>query len=300
MDEREAALYTAVYNRFVSVGLARGMSSMSVSAFWPRRVGRIVAGIAAALAALGAATPRAEQITIFAAASTTNAVTEAAEAFARSPDGQANGEAIEIRTVFAASSTLAMQIARGAPADLFLSASSDWMDYLAARAAIVPASRIDLLSNRLVLITPADRPLALSPRAGFPLAQALGAGRLAIGDPAHVPAGIYARAALDRLRVWHSVADRTALAANVRAVLALVERGEAAAGIIYRSDLTIGRGIRVAATFPRDSHPAITYPLALVAGSGAPGTERFYRYMTSPGAAAIFRRHGFTIAEPGG
>lgn len=244
--------------------------------------------------ALGISVPRAEEVTVFAAASTANAMTEVAELYAASyPAGG------EVRSVFAASSTLAMQIHRGAPADLFLSASRDWMDYLAERGAIDPASRLDLLGNRLVLIVPADSRLQLAIEPGFALAAALGRDRLAIGDPAHVPAGIYAKSALEKLGAWPAVAGKTAQAANARAALALVDRGNAAAGIVYQSDAAVGRWTRVAAVFPADSHPAIVYPLALVGAAGSPQVERFYRFLQGPEAAAVFRKHGFLPAPPG-
>jgi len=247
---------------------------------------------AALLFGLGAARPRAEDVTIFAAASTANAVNEVVERYAATL-AEPVGNGLAVRPVFAASSTLAKQIAQGAPADLFLSASVAWMDYLEQRQAIAPASRIDLLGNRLVLISPADSPLTLTIEPGFPLAEALDGSRLAIGDPAHVPAGIYAKAALETLSVWPTVAGKTARAADVRAALVLVDRGEAAAGIVYQSDTAISRRVRVAGVFPQDSHPPITYPLALVAERPSPAVVRFYRFLRGPEARAIFRRHGF-------
>ncbi len=248
--------------------------------------------LAALLFGIGAARPRAEEVTIFAAASTANAVNEVVERY-EATLAEPTGNGLAVRPVFAASSTLAKQIAQGAPADLFLSASVAWMDYLAQRQAITAASRIDLLGNRLVLISSAESPLTLTIEPEFPLAEALDGGRLAIGDPAHVPAGIYAKAALETLGVWPTVAGRTARAADVRAALALVDRGEAAAGIVYQSDTAISRRVRVAGVFPRTSHPPITYPLALVAERPSPAVERFYRFLRGPEAAAIFRRHGF-------
>ena len=149
-----------------------------------------------------------------------------------------------------------------------------------------------------MLITPADRPLRLVVKPGFPLAAALDGGRLAIGDPAHVPAGIYAEAALKSLGLWDSVADKTARTADVRAALALVDRGEAAAGIVYRSDLEIGNRVQLAGVFPETSHPPITSPLARVAGPSSDAAERFYRFLLGPEARAIFRAHGFR--GPGG
>jgi len=257
-------------------------------------LGRLSLATMAALFVLGISGSRGEDVTVFAAASTTNALSEVAELYAASDSpGQ------EVRLVFAASSTLAMQISKGAPADLFLAANPAWMGYLAERQAILPESRRDLLGNRLVLIAPADSRLQIAIGPGLPLVEALGDGRLAVGDPAHVPAGIYAKAALETLGVWQAVAPRTARAANVRAALALVDRGEAAAGIVYQSDVAIGRRTRVAAIFPVSSHPPITYQLALVAGSNLSGAKRFYRFLLGPEAGAIFRKHGFLTATPG-
>ncbi len=273
------------------------MRSTPISSLpWSGRLFGVVC-LVAPLFGLGATPPRAEDVTIFAAASTANAVNEVVERYAAMLAEPA-GDGLAVRLVFAASSTLAKQIAQGAPADLFLSASVAWMDYLAQRQAIAPASRIDLLGNSLVLISPADSPLALTIEPGFPLAETLDGGRLAIGDPAHVPAGMYAKAALETLGVWPTVADKTARAADVRAARALVDRGEAAAGIVYRSDTAISRRVLVAGVFPRDSHPPITYPLALVAGRSSPEVERFYRFLRGPEARVIFRRHGFL--SPGG
>jgi molybdate transport system substrate-binding protein len=251
----------------------------------------------AALIALGIGGLRAEEVTFFAAASTADAVNAVTARYAATVPGEGRDGPV-VRPVFAASSTLAKQIVQGAPAQLFLSASNEWMDYLERRHAIDPASRVDLLGNRLVLVTPADSRLSLAIAPGFPLARGLDGGWLAIGDPAHVPAGIYAKAALETLGVWPEVAGKTARTADVRAALALVDRGEAAAGIVYRSDLEIGNRVQLAGVFPETSHPPITYPLAKVAGPSSDAAERFYRFLLGPEARAIFRAHGFR--GPGG
>ena len=255
----------------------------------------VLFALAVAAFGLGGRTAQAEDVTVFAAASTSAALSDVAERFTSAASN--GGRDLKVRTVFAASSTLAKQIAEGAPADLFLSASSAWMDYLAGRGMIEEDSRIDLIGNSLILITPADRALELELELqsgpGFPLAEALGDGWLAIGDPDHVPAGIYAKAALEALHVWRDVAGKTARAANVRAALALVERGEAAAGIVYRSDLEIAPRVRIAAVFPTELHPAITYPLALVAGRRSSAAEAFHHYLQGTEARAVFLAHGF-------
>ncbi len=254
-------------------------------------IGGFLLAMLAAASVLSGHAALAEEVTVFAAASTTTALTEVSERFKAA---QSHGDQdLKIRMVFAASSTLAKQIAEGAPADLFFSASSAWMDYLAGQGMIDEDSRTDLIGNRLVLVNPADQVLEFEPVTGFPLAKALGDGRLAIGDPDHVPAGIYAKAALEALHIWHEVAGRTARTANVRAALALVERGEAAAAIVYQSDLEIAPRVRVAAVFPAGLHPTITYPLALVAGRRTPAAEEFHGFLQGAEARGIFIAHGF-------
>lgn len=258
---------------------------------------RRTARLLACLALLGAAAPAAAQeadrpITIFAAASTTDAVNEIAEAYAAKTGGA-------LRPVVAASSTLARQIAQGAPADLFLSADVAWMDHLDAQQLLAPGSRLPLLSNRLVLVAPADSSLRLRLSRGLPLRDLLGDGRLAIGDPAHVPAGIYARQALEALGLWDQVADRLAQAGNVRAALALVDRGEVAAGIVYETDAAISPRVKIIDAFPGDVTPEITYPLAIVAGRDSPAVRSAYDFFVSDEATAIFGKHGFTRARFG-
>ena len=243
--------------------------------------------VLAALLILGiGAGPAAAAALLFAAASTTTAMEEVMDVFARRGLGT-------VRASFAGSSALAQQISNGAPADIFVSANSQWMDFLSRQKAIVATSRVDLLGNRLVLVVPDAAPLASRTASAFPLARALGDGRLAIGDPDHVPAGIYARAALMNLGVWDTVAARLAPMADVRAALALVERGEAAAGVVYATDARVARGVRVVGLLPADSHPPIVYPAAIVAGRDRPPARRFLEFLTSPLAAAIFARHGF-------
>jgi len=250
-----------------------------------RSLGLAAAALALAIA-LPAAADDATPITIFAAASTSNAVNEIAALY------EAEGHGA-VRPVFAASSTLAKQIDQGAPADLFLSANVEWMDYLASRHLLEPGSRSDLLANRLVLVAPADSVWTLEIAPGFDLAGALGDGRLALGDPGHVPAGLYAKAALEALGIWDSVAAKTAHAANVRAALALVESGAVPAGIVYESDAVISRRTRVVARFPVDSHPPIVYPLAVIAGHRRPEVLRLRDFLNGDLAAEVFRRHGF-------
>lgn len=195
---------------------------------------------------------------------------------------------------FAASSALVRQIENGAPADLFVAADEQWMDYLAARRLIRASSRVSFLTNRLVLVAPADSRARVTIRPGFALADALGArGRLAMADPASVPAGIYGKQALVRLGAWPGVAGRIASAGNVRAALALVTRRAAPLGVVYATDARAEPGVRIVGTFPESSHTPISYPLALLASSSQADAERFRGFLLSPAGKAIFRRFGF-------
>lgn len=244
--------------------------------------------LAVALAALvPAAAPRAEDLTVFAAASTADAMTEAVAGFEKR-------SGVAVRLSFASSSTLARQIENGAPAQVFVSASPEWIDYLESRGHLEAGSRTHLFSNRLVLIAPRESPLAIAIAPSFPLAEALGSGRLAMGDPDHVPAGVYGRQALEALGVWSEVAPRVARTADVRAALALVARGEAAAGITYATDAAISAKVRIVGAFPPDSHPKVSYQGAIVAGAAGPAAARFLAYLGA-GAMDIFARHGFLV-----
>lgn len=199
------------------------------------------------------------------------------------------------RTVvsLASSSTLARQIENGAPAQVFISADLEWMDYVATRGLLESGTRRNLLGNRLVLIAPAGSRVQVSIPPGSGLADALGAnGRLALGDPRHVPAGKYAKAALTALGTWDTIAPRIAAAENVRAALALVARGEAPLGIVYETDARAEPGVRIVATFPEDLHPKIVYPAALIKGAG-PAAAAYLTFLASAEAQALFMRHGF-------
>ncbi len=234
-------------------------------------------------------------ITVFAAASTTNAVTDIAALYEMD-------HLVKIRLSFASSSTLAKQIENGAPADIFLSANPKWMDYLAEKDMIVTATRRNLLGNRLVLIVPKDSPIErLQVDAGLDLAGILKDGRLSMGDPDHVPAGMYGKNALTHLGLWDAIADRLARAKDVRAALVLVERGECPLGQVYATDAAISEKVRVAGVFPDESHPPIVYPAALVkqgtggqANSG-PEALSFLDFLQSDPAVRVFEKYGFTV-----
>lgn len=224
---------------------------------------------------------------VLAAASLQESLTEAANAWA------AKGHPKPVIS-FAASSALARQIIARAPADLFLSADEEWMDAVAKARLLRPGTRTTLLGNRLVLIAPANSGARLTIARGFPLARALGGGRLALADPDAVPAGKYAKAALTNLGVWSGVAAKVAPAENVRAALALVERGAAPFGIVYATDARAAKAVRVVGTFPASSHPPIRYPVAVLKASRHPDAAGFRAFLLSREGRAIFTRHGFS------
>ena len=191
---------------------------------------------------------------------------------------------------------LAKQIEQAAPADAFISADSDWMDYVAQRKLIVVASRRDVLTNHLALIAPATSTVHLAIRKGFALAAALGDGRLAIAGP-EVPAGKYGRASLQALGAWDGVKDHLAPAENVRGALAFVAQGEAPLGIVYDTDAKVEPKVRIVGLFPDSSHPPIVYPGAVIAASTNPGAAKFLGFLRGPEASAIFRKYGFIVLK---
>jgi molybdate transport system substrate-binding protein len=222
---------------------------------------------------------------VFAAASLADVLRDLDEAFTARTG-------IQVTSSLAASSTLAKQIEAGAPADVYLSADLQWMDYLEQRRLLRAGSRHDVVGNSLVLIAPASSRLRVRITPGFGLAQALGAGRLAVADPDSVPAGIYGREALQNLGVWSTVASRLVRAENVRAALEYVARGDAPLGIVYRTDALAEKRVRIAGVFPANSHPPIVYPVALTRhASGA--AARYLAFITGPAAQPIFRKWGF-------
>jgi molybdate transport system substrate-binding protein len=229
-----------------------------------------------------------DKLVIFAAASLKDALDEVNTAYQRDK-GQ------DTTTSYAASSTLAKQIEAAAPADIFISADLDWMDYLAKKALIKPETRSNLLGNRLVLIAPLNSTIKLGIGRNFPLARALGNGRLAIADPNSVPAGRYGKAALEALGVWSSIADKLAPAENVRAALALVSRAETPLGIVYQTDANSDKAVKIVGIIPDDTHPPIVYPIAIVASSTNPGAIGYLAFLKSSVARPIFEKQGFTV-----
>ena len=226
---------------------------------------------------------RAQAPVVFAAASLRNALDDVAAMSAARPT-----------ISYGASSALAKQIESGAPAQVFISADLDWMDYLDQRKLIREGTRRNLLGNKLVLIAPAGSSVKTEIGPGFPLAKLLGEGRLATADPASVPAGKYTKAALEKFGVWDSVAGRLAPAENVRAALLLVARGEAPLGTVYSTDAAVEPKVRVVAVFPDGSHPAIVYPAALTAAAPASGAAAdFLAQLSAPAARKVFEKYGF-------
>jgi molybdate transport system substrate-binding protein len=229
-------------------------------------------------------------LTVFAAASLKNALDEASAVYAK------DTATPQARISYAASSVLAKQIEQGAPADVFLSADADWMDDVAKKGLITPASRVDLFTNHLALVAPKDSTATLDIKPGFPLAAALGAGRLAMAGP-DVPAGRYGQASLTTLGVWDQVKDRTARGENVRATLQFVARGEAPLGIVYDTDARSEPAVKIVALFPDSSHPRIVYPGAVVAISTNPAAAAFLAWLKTAKARAVFAKYGFMAAR---
>jgi molybdate transport system substrate-binding protein len=225
-------------------------------------------------------------VTVFAASSLTNVLEEVGKAYTSSTQ-------VPVRFSFAGSSALARQIESGSPADVFVSADQEWMDYLMSRKLIRQDSRVDVVSNSLVLVAPADSKLSLRIAPGFALVKALGPkGRLATGDPASVPVGKYASAALKKLGVWNDVKDRVIPADNVRTALNFVALGEAPVGIVYATDARGNDKVRVVDTFPASSHERISYPAAVTATANTDAAG-FVKFLGSPAARAIFDKAGF-------
>ena len=249
---------------------------------------RVAALLAAVAMTLSGASAQADDLLVFAAASLKNAVDEVNARIDAEQD-------LKVVASYAASSALAKQIEAAAPADVYISADRAWMDYVAERKLIKPATRVALLGNRLVLVAPKDSKIAVGIAPGFDLAALLGDGRLAVANPDHVPAGKYAKAALETLGVWAAVAGRIAPADNVRAALRLVARGETPLGIVYATDAAAELQVRIVDGFPAGSYPPIVYPAAITAASSNPAASRYLAFLQSPEARAIFEKHGFTV-----
>ncbi|MGO8954389.1 MAG: molybdate ABC transporter substrate-binding protein [Rhodomicrobium sp.] len=226
-------------------------------------------------------------VIIFAAASLKNALDGVSAAWQKETGNSA-------KISYAASSTLAKQIEQDAPAQIFISADEDWMNYVDGKGLMKPETRSDLLGNKLVLVAPKESTVALDLKPGAALASALGGGRLAMGNTDSVPAGKYGKAALEKLGLWASVSGRLAQAESVRAALLLVSRGEAPLGVVYRTDAASDPSVKVVAAFPAGSHPPIIYPIALTV-KASPVAAAFLDYIKSAKAAPFFEAQGFTV-----
>lgn len=254
--------------------------------------GLVVAGLMAVGFAQAPAKAQSTDLVIFAAASLKNALDEVNTQWQKE-----TGKKAVIS--YAASSALAKQIEQGAPAQVFISADLDWMDYLAGKSLIKADTRSNLLGNRIVLIAPKDKAQPVEIKPGFDLAKLLGEGRLSMANVDSVPAGKYGKAALEKLGAWASVSGRIAQAENVRAALLLVSRGEAPAGIVYQTDAAADPNVKIIGTFPEDSHPPIIYPIALTAGASHPDATAFLAYIRSAKARPVFEAQGFTVVSRG-
>lgn len=234
----------------------------------------------------------AESVTVFAASSLTSVLQDLSKRM------DANG--VSLRLSFGSSSTLAKQIALGAPADIYFSANVTWMDYLAKANLLVPDTRVDLLSNALVVVAPTGEEFSIVARPDFDFAGSF-MGRLAMGDPSHVPAGMYAQEALEKLGWWSALKDRLAPANDVRGALTLVARGECSVGIVYATDAAITDGVTVIATLPDSllSSP-IVYPVSVVKGRLSPAVKTVMDFFPSPQAQAVFERYGFRVLQERG
>jgi molybdate transport system substrate-binding protein len=260
---------------------------MSLSMMRRRSLGLALAA-ATALAPV-AASAQTDNMVIFAAASLKNALGDAATAWSKDSSKPMP------KISFAASSTLAKQLEQGAPADLFISADLDWMDYVAKKNLIKADTRVNLLGNKIVLIAPKDSKASIEVKQGFDLAKALAGGKLAMGNVDAVPAGKYGKAALEKLGAWDGVKDKIAQADNVRAALLLVSRGEAPLGIVYSTDAAADPNVRIVGTFPADSHRPIIYPAAVTKDARSADAKPFLDYLKSAKARPAFEKQGFTV-----
>ncbi|MCK3658963.1 molybdate ABC transporter substrate-binding protein [Pasteurellaceae bacterium Pebbles2] len=227
------------------------------------------------------------KITIFAAASMTNALQQVAEEYKKEKPNE------EIVFSFASSSVLAKQIEQGAPADMFVSADLKWLDYLIEKKAIAENSRRILVGNNLVMIAPKNSKITQLDLSNSQWQAHLQGSYLAVGDPDHVPAGLYAKAALTHLGQWKDVEPKLARANNVRAALALVEQSESPLGIVYGTDAAASKKVNVVATFPEEAYPPVEYPVAITKGNERPDTNDFLNYLTSGKAKKVFIQYGF-------
>jgi molybdate transport system substrate-binding protein len=251
------------------------------------RLAGIVAAFVLVLAsAASPATAQEKTLTVFAAASMKNALDDIDAAYTAKTG-------VKVSASYAASSALAKQIEQGAPADVFVSADTDWMDYAIKQKNINEATRVNLLGNSIVLIAPKDSKIDnVNIGPGFDLAKLAGDGKIATGDVKAVPVGKYAKAALEKLGAWQAAEPKFAMAESVRAALTLVARGEAVLGIVYSTDAKVEPGVKIVGTFPADTHPPIIYPVAATT-TAKPETAEYLNFLKSSAAKTILEKYGF-------
>ena len=264
------------------------MDGVNRRAVWSFAV--VLAGVLSLGVSVAPAAAQSTGPTVFAAGSLKNALDEIDAAWTTK-----TGKTVTVS--YAASSALVKQIEAGAPADLFISADIPWMTHAAEKGLIRPDSRVDLLGNSLVLIAPATAAKAIDLGPGTALAAEVGDGKIATGDVATVPAGKYAKAALEKLGIWSEVEAKIAGTDNVRTALALVARGEAKYGIVYATDAKVEPKVAIVGTFPADSHPPIVYPAAITKDSTSPDAAAYLDFLKGPEAAEIFVAHGFSVLK---
>ena len=253
-----------------------------------RLLSRLVVAALLCGAAMAPASAQDKSLTVFAAASMKNALDDVDAAYTAKTG-------VQVKASYAASSTLAKQIEQGAPADVFVSADTDWMDYATAKKNINESTRVNLLGNSIVLVAPKDSKIdnvAIGP--GFDLAKLAGDGRVTTGDVKSVPVGKYAKAALEKLGAWDAAASKFAMAESVRAALTLVARSEAVLGIVYETDAKVEPGVKIVGAFPDGSHPPIIYPVAATT-TAKPDATSYLDYLRSSAAKAVFEKYGFTV-----
>ena len=279
MSSSKAVRWTNYVLMYIALAMPRHLSSAAS--------GLLATLLSVLLAACSPAPDKATPPVVLAASSLQESLEQAADSWA------AAGHPRPVLS-FAASSALARQAENGAPADIFFSADEKWMDELEAKGLVRSGTRLTLLGNRIVLVAPKDSAVRVALDDPHSLDAVLGDGRLSMADPDAVPAGKYGKAALEKLGIWPSVEDRIARGENVRAALALVERGEAPLGIVYATDAAASGKVRVVATFPEASHPPIRYPVAILKTAVSPDAQGFRDFLASDAGRAVFRRFGFT------
>jgi molybdate transport system substrate-binding protein len=252
------------------------------------RLSRLVIAALLSITAASAALAQDKILTVFAAASMKNALDDVDSAYTAKTG-------VKVVVSYAASSALAKQIEQGAPADVFLSADTDWMDYATQKKTINEKTRLNLLGNKIVLIAPKESSIGnVTIAQGFDLAKLAGDGRIATGDVQAVPVGKYAKAALEKLGAWDGASSKFAMADSVRAALTLVARKEATLGIVYETDAKVEPGVKIVGTFPDGYHPAIIYPVAATLNA-KPDVTGYLDFLRSAAARIIFEKYGFTV-----